>query len=170
MYYQDLIRCSDKEEIKTEEIIKLEVKKNKLEDNKSKKSQVSSDKSINHVKNICGMNLKEKIEYFHPILWVKFGIWKTLSDCFNWIKELLLSSDGEYLFVYYIYNNYSWVYIWNLTTRIFENGWKTDSNFSEPEHKKKTLRKFMTKYPECWISTWNFSIFSRYRTNNFELP
>ena len=81
-----------------------------------------------------------------------------LNNCYNQIKELLVSNDGKYLFDCILYLDYiygtgsriiylAWLYIWDLTTKTLVNRWYDDH---------RGAREWKDRYPECVFKEWGY--------------
>lgn len=109
---------------------------------------------------IDNVSVRSKIESFHRSLWINFPLasWGSISNCLNWIKDLLTSKNEKYLFVYLNFEGYSYLDIWDLNTKSCIIRWCTS-------HKEKncfddweeSLRKWISVYPECNLRSWDFN-------------
>lgn len=84
------------------------------------------------------------------------------------MRELLVSHDGQYLFICILYLDIEWeegsyknceiysVWVYDLQAKKLVNHWQTDASFYRDSHIK-VIRALMIHYPECILNNWNFS-------------
>ena len=69
----------------------------RLQDEEEEK--IRSEKSKNYSGKVDAMNLRARIDYYKDMLAISSEGLSDLNGCYNWIKEILLTNDGKYLFV-----------------------------------------------------------------------
>lgn len=116
----------------------------------SQNLEISSNfvKGKNYAEEFDAMNLKSRIEYFHPILWFNDLFFGNLNNCLKKINMLLVSSDCKFLFMYSGKSS-KYLHIWDLDTKSYVEGWCAY---------KLTKNEWIRKYPECIPDTWRYEV------------
>lgn len=151
-----VITYSDREEYFIERNLQAErlLQAKREEEEKTKKLDI---KSKNYSAIVNDMDLRKKVEFFHPKILYKR--WKDIDYCHTYINSILLTNDSKFVFVYWGIDNSSCLDVYNLDTKSRIDGWTTNKEPTwHSNEEKQNLIEWIKKYPECKLDSWDFSV------------